>query len=482
MAKVLIIDDNQPTCEALAELVRNIGHEGSYALSLADGLNRALGGDFDVVFLDVRMPDGNGLDILPRLKALPMPPEVIIMTGLGDPDGAELAIRNGAWDYLQKPLSPKKILLPLTRVLKYRDNLRELTTPPPMKRCGIVGHSAAIRATMDRLAVAARGNANVLITGETGTGKELFARALHENSARADRPFVVVDCAAIPANLLESTLFGHVRGAFTGADAPRTGLVKEADGGTLFLDEVGELSPDLQKKFLRVLQEKRFRPVGAQHELTSDFRLVAATNRDLEDMSRRGEFREDLLYRLCSVAIHLPPLRERAEDIDELAQELAARISRKNGIAPKTFAPDFIDTLRAYGWPGNIRELSNTLESAIVGAYFEPELFATHLPERIRISTLKSAIADASAVTPNAAAPCPNETGNRDGLVYGFDTRPEHFPEYKDFRNDVLDAADREYFTRLMEAADWKVSRACDLSGLGKSRLYVQLRKYGIDR
>lgn len=248
MANVLIIDDDQPTCEALAELVRNIGHEADFALTARDGVAKAEGGDFDVVFLDIRLPDANGLSILPTLRQRQLPPEVIILTGLGDPDGAELAIRNGAWDYLQKPLSPKKILLPLQRVLKYRDTLRKhAKLPDTFDRCGIVGTSPAITNALEKLASAARSEASVLITGETGTGKELFAKALHNNSRRSSGPFIVVDCAAIPATLLESTLFGHVKGAFTGADRPSQGLVLKADKGTLFLDEIGEMSLDLQK-------------------------------------------------------------------------------------------------------------------------------------------------------------------------------------------------------------------------------------------
>ncbi len=478
MAKVLVIDDDLATCEALMELVRNIGHEAVCATDLAQGLGAALDEEFDVIFLDVRLPDGNGLTILPRLKDLPEPPEVIILTGLGDPDGAELAIRSGAWDYLQKPLSPKKILLPRQRVLKYRDNLRTHCAPAhDFKRCGIVGQSPAIRRTMERLAAAARSDASVLITGETGTGKELFAHALHENSRRAGKAFVVVDCAAIPGSLLESTLFGHVKGAFTGAEQAGEGLVLEADGGTLFLDEIGEMPLDLQKKLLRVLQERKYRPVGGGAEVASDFRLVAATNRNLERMAGDGRFRPDLLYRLGAMTLELPPLRERKEDIEELARCMVQGLCRRNAIPAKTLAPDFLQALRSCDWPGNVRELANALESSVVAAFDAPELFAGHLPEGLRIRMLKQALAVAGRELPQDA-PLAGAGQGVEALLAG----PEAFSSYKDFRRDVLDVAEKRYFSRLMEVARWNIERACELSGLGKSRLYGQLRTHGIDK
>lgn len=482
MAKVLIIDDTQPICETLTELVCNIGHEADSAHTYVDGLALALKNDYDVIFLDVRLPDGSGLDLLARVKRLPAPPEVIIMTGAGDPDGAEISIRNGAWDYLQKPLFPKNILLSLKRVLKYRDNLRELTAPPPIKRCGIVGNSAAITTTLERMGAAAQGNANVLFTGETGSGKELFARALHENSPRSDRPFVVVDCAAIPAELMESTFFGHVQGAFTDAKSSRAGLVSEADGGTLFLDELGELPLDLQRKLLRVLQERRFRAVGGTHEMSSNFRLVAATNRNLEDLVEQGAFREDLLYRLSSVCIHLPPLRERMEDLDELVGALLERINARNAMIPKALSPDFLEALKKYSWPGNVRELSNTLESAILGALYEPELFVKHLPDRIRIHMLQEDFQTSSGTCPSPARCAhPPRHQIRQGVTSLLQEMGQ-CPEYKIFREEVLGLADEIYFERLMEEAGGRITCACEMSGLGKSRIYDQLKKNRIER
>jgi CheY-like chemotaxis protein len=286
MAKILVIDDDSAVAEAILNVVRSAGHEGAGESTLQRGLNRLQEDPFDLVFLDVNLPDGSGLDTLPQIQSAASSPEVIIVTGFGDPDGAELAIKNGAWDYLSKPLSVLSIRLPLERALLYREKKMGARPLMAVSREGIIGESPRLKPCFDSLAQAAASEANVLITGETGTGKELFAWAIHRNGARRDRNFVVVDCAALPETLVESTLFGQLKGAFTGADKPRDGLIKQANGGTLFLDEVGELPISLQKVFLRVLQEKRFRPVGGGPEVASDFRLVAATNRDLA--TRRG--------------------------------------------------------------------------------------------------------------------------------------------------------------------------------------------------
>ena len=282
MANVLIIDDDRAMCDMLSGRMRDMGHNATYALTLKAGLKQAFSESFDVVFLDVGMPDGNGLEALPKIRETPSSPEVIIITGAGSPDGAELAIKNGAWDYIEKPLSISAMSLPLIRALQYREDTRTLGSPVALDREGIVGNSPPMKACFDLMAQASASDANVLITGETGTGKELFAAAIHKNSPRAEKSFVVVDCATLPETLVESMLFGHEKGAFTGADKAKDGLIKQADGGTLFLDEVGELPLSVQKAFLRVLQERRFRPLGGKREIESDFRLVS------HDQSRSG--------------------------------------------------------------------------------------------------------------------------------------------------------------------------------------------------
>lgn len=268
---------------------------------------------------------------------------MIIITGLGDPDGAEMAVRNGAWDYIQNPFSLNSLILPLKRVFQYRDELAKRQKPAvALKLDGIIGSSSQIKSCFDYLAQAANSEANVLITGETGTGKELFARAVHANGPRADRNFVVVDCAVLPETLVESSLFGHVRGAFTGADRASEGLIKQADKGTLFLNEVGELPISIQRAFLRVLQECTFRPVGGKSEVSSEFRLIAATNRDLDARVKDGKFRMDLLYRFRSLQLELPPLRQRQEDIRDMVLFYAAKICLGSRAYPPLHPPEKI--------------------------------------------------------------------------------------------------------------------------------------------
>ncbi|NMC50361.1 MAG: sigma-54-dependent Fis family transcriptional regulator, partial [Desulfovibrio sp.] len=309
MARLLLIDDDAFFRETTGRVLERMGHEIVFAATLEEGKTLLWAERPDVVFLDLRLPDGYGLSLMPELRQGADCPEVIIVTGEEDPEGAELAIKSGAWDYLQKPVTPASLGLPLSRALEYRAQKAAKRPRAVLRREGIVGVSRAIEACLELVAQAADSDAGVLVTGETGTGKELFARAIHANSSRMNSNFVVVDCAALPETLVESVLFGHVKGAFTGADRDRDGLFRLADGGTLFLDEIGELSPAIQKVFLRVLQDGRFRAVGAKHESQSDFRLVAATNRDLGIMAERGGFRDDLLYRLKTMVISLPPLR-----------------------------------------------------------------------------------------------------------------------------------------------------------------------------
>ncbi len=277
----------------------------TYALSIREGLEKVSTGVFDVVFLDVWLPDGNGLEALPQIQQTSYQPEVFIVTGLGDADGAELAINSGAWAYIQKPLSMKNISLQLERALQFREEKTQAKSPVLLRREGIIGNSKAIERCLSKVAYVARRDTNVLVTGETGTGKELFAKAIHDNSLRVRKKFVVVDCASLQKTLVGSMLFGHEKGAFTGAENSREGLIKQADGGTLVLDEIGELPLSVQTEFLRGLQEHRFRPLGSDKEIKSDFRLISTTNRNLKAMVKSRRFRQDLYFRLQTVSIEL---------------------------------------------------------------------------------------------------------------------------------------------------------------------------------
>lgn len=464
MAQILIIDDDRDMSFTLCRMVEDMGHTPTEAFTLKEGLEKATDREFDIIFLDVRLPDGNGLSIIPRLQESSLPPEIIIVTAYGDPGGAELALKNGVWDYLTKPLELNEMRLSVTRALQYRQEKQKSLSPVAVSRCGIIGESPQIQKAIDLLAQAASSDAGVLVTGETGTGKELFARAVHANSPRCKHRFVVVDCAALPEQLVESILFGHVKGAFTGADSARDGLIKEADGGTLFLDEIGELPLDLQKGFLRVLQEYRFRPVGHSREIKSNFRLVAATNRDLEKMVEEGAFRKDLLFRIRTLVIRIPPLRERPADIKDLIVHHTANLCDRYQVALKGYSPECIETLMQYVWPGNVRELINTLESTITSALKEPTIYAKHLPMEIRLKMASLALEEkakqSKAESKSAHSP------------------PQSMPTYQKMINENK----RRYLMELMAHTQGDTLKACKIAGLPRSTLYDQLKKMGIDR
>ncbi|MGK2944142.1 MAG: sigma 54-interacting transcriptional regulator [Desulfuromonadales bacterium] len=327
----------------------------------------------------------------------------------------------------------------------------------------IIGGSKKLSDCLRSMLEAATTDANVLLCGETGTGKELFARAVHKNSCRSQGNFVAVDCTVLPESIVGSLLFGHEKGSFTGADKTCEGLIRQAHRGTLFLDEVGELSPTLQKAFLRVLQEHRFRPIGNHAEVESDFRLVAATNRDLLQSAAHGQFRRDLLYRLQACLIELPPLRSRTDDIKPLAIYHLDRLCQSHGFCSKQLTPEFIQTLVLYPWPGNVRELINSLEQALFMAQQETTLFPKHLPQHIRIQVAKSALK--SHQTSNRSRPAPAERG---------------LPCLQDFRSGVFCLAEKQYLASLVHHTGQNVNQACQLSGLSRSRLYSLLKKHRI--
>lgn len=474
MARILIIDDDETMSGMLRDVVQQLGHEVETVSTLESGLRKAFSLPIDVIFLDVWLPDGNGLEVLQQLRDAPSAPEVIIITAEGDANGAEMAIRNGAWDYIEKPSSLARMTLPLSRALQYRKAKQEEKPPIILKLDGIVGKSSRLRASIDLLAKAAGSSTNVLLTGETGTGKDLFAWAIHQNSDRVQSSFVAVDCASLPATLVESVLFGHIKGAFTGADRSQEGLIGQAHGGTLFLDEVGEMPLSIQKAFLRVLNEHRYRPIGGKAEVESNFRLIAATNRDLGQMLKNGQFREDLLYRLKSLTIELPSLRERPDDCRDLAVHYIAKLCRQYGMDVKGHAPEFLEAIMAYDWPGNVRELVHTLERAIAVARYEPTLYPKHLPTHIRVGMACRALTGRKGREDGrpAGVSAPGDNGNRSASP----------GRLKDIRETALSVVERQYLIDLMEYTSWDIREACRISDLSRPRLYALMGKYRIAR
>jgi two-component system, NtrC family, response regulator len=466
MADILIVDDDKVIRDWVAEVITRLGHRPVSSPSLREGLRKIQSAPFDIVFLDVEMPDGNGLDIMSEIKASRSSPEIIVLTGMGDPDEAEHAIKNGAWDYLEKPASFDTLKLPILRSLEYRTERRPGKPSNHLKRNGIIGDSQEIASCLEILTQAADSDVNVLITGETGSGKELYAKAIHTNSSRADKNFVVVDCTALPETLVESVLFGHARGAFTGAERSEEGLVKQADGGTLFLDEIGELPFLIQKRFLRVIQEHRFRPVGGRREIESDFRLVAATNRDLETMVLEGRFREDLLFRLRTLCIELPPLRRLPEDIQKITLFYIDQLCERFGIEPKVASPEFWNVIVSYPWPGNVRELIQALEKALIAAKDEPMMYPKHLPTYIRIYLARKSF--------------PKHPTNPGKPEKRSDVRAAP-PELKEIRKAAVSEAEKRYLIDLISYTGGDIKKAVRISGLSRSRFYTLLKKIRTD-
>jgi two-component system NtrC family response regulator len=462
MARILIIDDDPQVCETLQSLNYRLGHECLAAQTLKAGLEHLGRTKFDLVFLDVRLPDGDGLQALGQIRNQADPPDVIVLTGQGDPEGAELAIQGGVWDYLVKPSPIKQIKETLNRALAYRQEKKASGQALTLDLKDVVGESSVMRRCYERIAQAGGSDSTVLLTGETGTGKELLARTIHRNSLRSSRAFVVVDCASLTESLLESILFGHTKGAFTGAARDRVGLVKIADQGTLFLDEIGELPLSAQKTFLRVLQERRFRPVGSNQELESDFRLISATNRDLAAMVKSGEFRQDLYYRINTIQLHLPALREREDDVLTLARYHIDKLCRQRNIPIKEMDQELEAMLRRYEWPGNVRELFNTIEQAFVHSGAEKTVYAQHLPQAVRIRVAKTILGKGKEEAGPEEAPMEVE---------------EALPTLKDFKV----SKEKDYLLRLVARHGRDIQQMIKVSGLSRSHLYAMLKKHDIE-
>ena len=440
---ILLVDDDDAFRGVMAMELGRAGFTVSGAASGGEALRAVAVEQPQVVLLDLSLPDMTGLQVLERLRTASPASEVIMLTGHGSIDTAIEAIRAGAFDYISKPCPLDELEVRLERALERHSLNRRATllerglTPPDLGRV-FVGESPAFRRLADLIGRVAAADAAVLITGETGTGKEIVAKLVHARSPRREKPFVVVDCAALQESLLQSELFGHERGAFTGADRAKSGLFEVAHGGTIFLDEIGEVSLPTQVKLLRVLDTSTFRRVGGTSEIRVDVRLLAATNRDLPAMVRQGLFREDLFYRLSTISLHLPPLRERNGDVDMLARyfvdQLNERFDRRKRIGEAAF-----EMLRGHDWPGNVRELKHAIEAALVvcdGDEVRPE----HLAAALR----------RPAAAPPPVGPLP-----------------------------TLEAIERDHIRRVLDAVHGHRGQAARTLGISERNLYRKLREMG---
>ncbi|MFP3939830.1 MAG: sigma-54-dependent transcriptional regulator [Thermoanaerobaculia bacterium] len=399
--RILVVEDDDALRRLLLEEIEDLGWTGDGAASAEEALERLDRTPVDVVVSDLRLPGLDGMELLERVRQLDAPPSFVVITAFGTVPQAVAALKAGADEFLTKPLDLGHLRLCLERILDARSLREEVRRYRELfgqdRFYGMVGASAAMEQLFEQITRVGKARGPVLILGESGTGKELAARAVHEESGRRGGPFVAVNCAGIPHELMESELFGHREGAFTGARRDRAGLFQEADGGTLLLDEVAEMPAALQAKLLRVLQDGEVRPVGADRNVAVDARILAASHQDLEAAVEAGRFREDLFYRLETFRLHVPPLRERGDDLVLLAVRFLGRFSQEAGGRVQGFSPEALETLRRYPFPGNVRELQNAVERAVAycdGAEVRPE----HLPARIRRHGLPaSAVASAAA-------------------------------------------------------------------------------------
>jgi two-component system nitrogen regulation response regulator NtrX len=443
MAKILIIDDEPGIRTTLADILHDEGHRTTLCESGEEGLAQYAREEVDLIILDLWLPGIDGMAVLERLRAAGAPP-VIVVSGHGNVDTAVRATRLGAYDFLEKPLSLERVLLTVNHALadrRLREQVRDLRRQVTLEEL-LVGESDVMKKLDQQVRSAAPSNSRVLITGENGSGKEIVARNLHRLSHRAEQPFIDVNCAAIPEELIESELFGHRKGAFTGAIDERKGKFELADGGTLFLDEIGDMSLKTQAKVLRVLQEQTFQKVGGQQTITVDVRVLAATNKDLEAEIGGGSFRSDLYYRLNVIPIEVPPLRTRGNDIVLLAEYFLRRFAAESGAPRKKLSAGAATKLRAYHWPGNVRELRNVIERLAILLPGE-----TIEAEDIQLGTR------AETVAPIAA----NLT-----------------------LKEARDEFEKQYILARLKELAGNVSRTADALGVERSNLYRKLHAYGI--
>ncbi len=458
MATILVVDDERSIRRTLREILEYEGYAVEEAVDGEEALQKLREGRYDLVLLDIKMPRRDGMEVLRTLaEQLPELP-VVMISGHGTIETAVEATRLGAFDFIEKPPDLNRLLLTVRNALERgqlqteNQRIRQVLTERwEGELTPILGESPAIKQVIETIHRVAPTEARVLITGEPGTGKELVARWIHHLSARRDGPMVEVNCAAIPSELIESELFGHEKGSFTGATRLRIGKFEQAHGGTLFLDEIGDMSLAAQAKVLRALQENRIQRVGGERTIPVDVRVVAATNKDLWELVEEQKFREDLYHRLSVILIHVPPLRERRGDIPIIARFALERLARRNGMPPKTFEPAALEQLQRYEWRGNVRELYNVVERLLI------------LSEGSTITTRDVM----RYVHPGGGT----STGSLHELI-------ERYPTFTAFR----DAAEKLFLEHKLREFGWNVSKTAEAIGIQRSHLYNKLTKYGIQR
>jgi two-component system nitrogen regulation response regulator GlnG len=466
MAKLLVVDDEPIICHSFRRAFAGHDVEVLTADTLAEGRSQVMQRQPDVIVLDLQLPDGSGLDLLRWIVTTDPRRPVIIITAHGTTETAIEAMKHGAFDYLLKPLELEKITQLLGRAFEAA-RLMKVPAVLPDEATGerILGRSLVIQEMSKAIGRVAPTDATVLITGESGTGKELVARAIYHHSRRADRPFLALNCAALPEALVESELFGHEQGAFTGADRRRIGKFEQCNEGTLLLDEIGDMSMAVQAKMLRLLQEQRFERVGGSQTLTTKIRILAATNKDLETLITEGRFRADLYYRLKVVTIHVPPLRERSEDIPELAHHFLYQFARDLELDIRGFAPEVLDAFQHYPWPGNVRQLQGVIKESmlrttghvILTEFLSPELLA----ETARTTT-----------RPSSETPAGPDLG---GTIEAFldDGRMDVYSR-------ILAVVERELLVRTLRHTHGHQANASEILGINRTTLRNKLRDLGI--
>lgn len=459
--KILIIDDESAICISCKRVLENENFEVAFQQNARNGMKEALSGEYDLILLDLLLPEIEGMEILKVIKSKGITSEVIIITGYATVQTAVEAMKLGAADYISKPFNPEELIIVINKVIKHADLIKEnialkkeLGIHQGFK--GIIGDSPKMQQIFSIIKRVAPTDSNVLITGESGTGKEVIAQLIHRMSLRKNKPFIACDCSSLTPTLLESELFGHVKGSYSGAIATKQGLFEIANSGTLFLDEVSNISLEIQSKLLRVLETRKLRRVGDTNERNINIRLISTSNRTLSKMIEDGSFRKDLYYRLEVIPIHLPPLRERNKDIINLANTFLNIIKRNNKVRAKYFSPVAIEILEKYRWPGNIRELKNIIERVAIlcdSEVIEPK----HIPKEIKDL-------------------------HKDYSDYDLPKTWKEFKQYKQHaKNEVLIQIERQFLIEALKRAGGNVSNAAKVVRMQRTNFHSLLKKYNLN-